>query len=138
MKNVLAFTKNNEHILANQLDRLEEKLNSSVADLNYSFFVLNKIASAYTNLKITRAAQKFTEKQVLAQDELDYLNSCILFLKRQLIKVPSYNTLTASEISERTQQLSTDIDTYIEVQVGVQKAYFQFANKYFNAIAKAA
>lgn len=138
MKNELTFTRNNENILATRLAELEENLNHSVTDLNYSFFVLEKIATGHTNLKITRTAKEFTEKQNLAQDDLDYLNSCILFLKNQLEKAPSYNTLTQSEISERINQLATDIEVYVEVQIGVQKAYFKFASTYFQDIAKAA
>lgn len=138
MKNVLTFTKNNEHILSTQLEQLEENLNNSVADINYSLFVIDKIAAEYTNQKITRTAEEFRGKQTLAQDELDYLNSCINFLKRQLDKAPSSHTMTRVEISEKVNRLTTDIDAFIEIQIGEQNAYFLFANEYFHAIARAA
>lgn len=138
MKNVLTFTKNNENILSTQLNELEENLNNTITDLNYSFFVLDRIAAEHTDFKIIRAAKKFTEKQVLAQDELDYLNSCIVFLKRQLTKVPAYHTLTETEIAEQMNQLAADVNAFVEKQITMQKYYFQFADKYFQDIAIAA
>ncbi len=138
MNNALTFTKNDDSLLKSKLEALEENLNTSIADINYSFFVLEKIINESNNLKIKRNARKFMDKQILAQDELDYLNSCIVFLKRQIDKTLSFHTLNREEISARINQLTNDIEVFIEVQIVNQKAYFEFANKHLKAITTAA
>lgn len=138
MKNTSCSTRDNRNVLLVQLDNLEEILNSSIADINYYLFVLDEIASEYTSFKITRTAEEFKNKLVLAQDELDYLSNCITFLRRQFADRQLHHTLTGGEISKRVNQLSTDIDSFIMGQTDAQEAYFHFANDYFKAIAKAA
>lgn len=132
MTNSIMFIRNNDSFTTEDLDNLAANLNASGVEINYYFSVLKTITEKHHDLKVRNEAKKYLAKEQSIQDDLDFLNSCILFLRRQLNQPASPNTLTAEQIRERKIGLAEDITVFIEVNQAIQRACLRFTNDYFH------
>lgn len=132
MKNSLTFITDSHSVSAALLNQLETALTTAVTDTNYYQFVLTAIAKKHFNPAIQAEAARFASKQTRMQDDLDYLNSCISFLRLQMDKAPNFSTLSETEILERAKALKNDVWAFIEIQENIQRACFRFTNQYFH------
>ena len=131
MTNTLTFIKHPNSISITGLDNLAADLNASAADISYFFFVLGAIAKKHHSLKVRIEAKRYLTQQDTIEDNLDYLNNCIVFLKKELKKASAYRALNKAELSERGKSLTEDINIFIELNNAIKKACFRFANDYF-------
>lgn len=131
MTNTLTFIKDPNSISTTALDNLAADLNASGADISYFFFVLEAIAKKHHSLKVRIEAKRYLTQQDTIEDNLDYLNNCINFLKKELQKAKKHRTLNQAELSERGKSLTDDIYIFIELNNTIKKACFRFTNDYF-------
>ena len=128
MKNTLTFTRNQDTLTI--LSNLNNKLNDVTTDLSYDAFALTTIAEKHTDATVSTDAKRLLAKQIDINDELVYLNSCIVFLKHQIEKKESYSTLTTEEINGQIKQLIIDIQEFYSLRQTLQNVCFRFVNKH--------
>lgn len=131
MMNSLTFIKYPNSITTTALDNLAADLSASATAISYYFFVLGVIAKRHHSLKVRTEAKQYLTQQDIKQDNFEYLNSCIIFLKKELQKTPAYRVLNQVELSERGKSLTDDICIFIELNNTITKACFRFTNDYF-------
>lgn len=131
MTNTLTFIKNPNSISTTALDNLAADLNASAADISYFFFVLGAIAKKHHSLKVRIEAKRYLTQQETIEDNAEYLNNCVAFLKKELQKAKVSRMLSKAELSERGKSLTDDICVFIELNNTIKKACFRFTNDYF-------
>lgn len=132
MTNSLMFIRNKDSFSTEDLNNLAANLNASGVEINYYFSVLKTIAEKHHAVKVRNEAKIYLTKEQNIQDDLDFLNSCIFFLRRQLNQPAGSNTLSAEQIKERKMGLAEDIAVFIEINQSIQRACLRFTNDYFH------
>lgn len=133
MTNVIKLTKNDGNPIQEELDNLAATLNASGMEMNYYFSALENIAMKHHNTSVRIEAKKYLFKKQDLQDDLEFMNNCIFFLRRQLKKTAISN-LTPAQIIERKVGLSEDINVFVEINRNIQLACLRFTNEYFHVL----
>ncbi|MEM1119161.1 MAG: hypothetical protein AAGJ18_01850 [Bacteroidota bacterium] len=127
MKNAFTFAKNDNTIQV--LANLDAKLNDVTADSSYSVFLMNKIISERLDTVATATAKQLLAKQQELKDELDYLNSCLVFLYQQHNKQTSLSSLTEGEINTQMEELTRSVQQFLSLRHTYQNVCLRFVSK---------